>query len=318
MAVFLWELIMKPTLLVLAAGMGSRYGGIKQIDTVGKNGECLLDYAAYDAKKCGFEKIVYIIRKDIEKDFRERLFDRIAKNMNAQYVFQSPEALLTPEEFALSQTSGRKKPWGTLHAILCAKQALDAPFAVINADDYYGRSAFDTLGKYLSSIENDSTEHAMVGYILGKTMSRNGSVSRGICQTKDGYLETIEENTKIYYTGENFSGNEIKSELNGQVYTLTGNETVSMNLFGFTPKAFDEFEKYWEGFKKTSLDSPKAEALLPVAAGQLIKENKGKIKVFTSEESWFGMTYAEDKQVVKDAIAEKIASGYYPEKLWEK
>ncbi|MDD5790689.1 MAG: hypothetical protein PUE30_09250 [Spirochaetia bacterium] len=309
---------MKPTLLVLAAGMGSRYGGIKQIDTVGKNGECLLDYAAYDAKKCGFEKIVYIIRKDIEKDFRERLFDRIAKNMNAQYVFQSPEALLTPEEFALSQTSGRKKPWGTLHAILCAKQALDAPFAVINADDYYGRSAFDTLGKYLSSIENDSTEHAMVGYILGKTMSRNGSVSRGICQTKDGYLETIEENTKIYYTGENFSGNEIKSELNGQVYTLTGNETVSMNLFGFTPKAFDEFEKYWEGFKKTSLDSPKAEALLPVAAGQLIKENKGKIKVFTSEESWFGMTYAEDKQVVKDAIAEKIASGYYPEKLWEK
>lgn len=309
---------MKPTLLVLAAGMGSRYGGIKQIDTVGKNGECLLDYAAYDAKKCGFEKIVYIIRKDIEKDFRERLFDRIAKNMNAQYVFQSPEALLTPEEFALSQTSGRKKPWGTLHAILCAKQALDAPFAVINADDYYGRSAFDTLGKYLSSIENDSTEHAMVGYILGKTMSRNGSVSRGICQTKDGYLETIEENTKIYYTGENFSGNEIKSELNGQVYTLTGNETVSMNLFGFTPKAFDEFEKYWEGFKKTSLDSPKAEALLPVAAGQLIRENKGKIKVFTSEESWFGMTYAEDKQVVKDAIAEKIASGYYPEKLWEK
>lgn len=309
---------MKPTLLVLAAGMGSRYGGIKQIDTVGKNGECLLDYAAYDAKKCGFEKIVYIIRKDIEKDFRERLFDRIAKNMDAQYVFQSPEALLTPEEFALSQTSGRKKPWGTLHAILCAKQALDAPFAVINADDYYGRSAFDTLGKYLSSIENDSTEHAMVGYILGKTMSRNGSVSRGICQTKDGYLETIEENTKIYYTGEKFSGNEIKSELNGQVYTLTGNETVSMNLFGFTPKAFDEFEKYWEGFKKTSLDSPKAEALLPVAAGQLIKENKGKIKVFTSEESWFGMTYAEDKQVVKDAIAEKIASGYYPEKLWEK
>ncbi len=309
---------MKPTLLVLAAGMGSRYGGIKQIDTVGKNGECLLDYAAYDAKKCGFEKIVYIIRKDIEKDFRERLFDRIAKNMDAQYVFQSPEALLTPEEFALSQTSGRKKPWGTLHAILCAKQALDAPFAVINADDYYGRSAFDTLGKYLSSIENGSTEHAMVGYILGKTMSRNGSVSRGICQTKDGYLETIEENTKIYYTGENFSGNEIKSELNGQIYTLTGNETVSMNLFGFTPKAFDEFEKYWEGFKKTSLDSPKAEALLPVAAGQLIKENKGKIKVFTSEESWFGMTYAEDKQVVKDAIAEKIASGYYPEKLWEK
>lgn len=309
---------MKPTLLVLAAGMGSRYGGIKQIDTVGKNGECLLDYAAYDAKKCGFEKIVYIIRKDIEKDFRERLFDRIAKNIDAEYVFQSPEALLTADEYALSQTAGRKKPWGTLHAVLCAKKALNTPYAVINADDYYGRSAFETLGKYLSSIDNNCTEHAMVGYILGKTMSRNGSVSRGICQTKDGYLESITENTKIYYTGENFSGNEIESDLNGTIYKLTGNETVSMNLFGFTPAAFDEFEKYWNGFKKTNLEAQKAEALLPVAASQIIKDNKGKIKVFTSEESWFGMTYAEDKQVVKDAIAEKIASGYYPEKLWDK
>ena len=309
---------MKPTLLVLAAGMGSRYGGIKQIDTVGKNGECLLDYAAYDAKKCGFEKIVYIIRKDIEKDFRERLFDRIAKNIDAEYVFQSPEALLTADEYALSQTAGRKKPWGTLHAVLCAKKALNTPYAVINADDYYGRSAFETLGKYLSSIDNNCTEHAMVGYILGKTMSRNGSVSRGICQTKDGYLESITENTKIYYTGENFSGNEIESDLNGTIYKLTGNETVSMNLFGFTPAAFDEFEKYWDGFKKTNLEAQKAEALLPVAASQIIIDNKGKIKVFTSEESWFGMTYAEDKQVVKDAIAEKIASGYYPEKLWDK
>lgn len=309
---------MKPTLLVLAAGMGSRYGGIKQIDTVGKNSECLLDYAAYDAKKCGFEKIVYIIRKDIEKDFRERLFDRIAKNIDAEYVFQSPEALLTADEYALSQTAGRKKPWGTLHAVLCAKKALNTPYAVINADDYYGRSAFETLGKYLSSIDNNCTEHAMVGYILGKTMSRNGSVSRGICQTKDGYLESITENTKIYYTGENFSGNEIESDLNGTIYKLTGNETVSMNLFGFTPAAFDEFEKYWDGFKKTNLEAQKAEALLPVAASQIIKDNKGKIKVFTSEESWFGMTYAEDKQVVKDAIAEKIASGYYPEKLWDK
>ncbi|WP_443741380.1 hypothetical protein [Treponema berlinense] len=309
---------MKPTLLVLAAGMGSRYGGIKQIDTVGKNGECLLDYAAYDAKKCGFEKIVYIIRKDIEKDFRERLFDRIAKNIDAEYVFQSLEALLTNDEYELSQTAGRKKPWGTLHAVLCAKKALNTPYAVINADDYYGRSAFETLGKYLSSIDNNCTEHAMVGYILGKTMSRNGSVSRGICQTKDGYLESITENTKIYYTGENFSGNEIESDLNGTIYKLTGNETVSMNLFGFTPAAFDEFEKYWDGFKKTNLEAQKAEALLPVAASQIIKDNKGKIKVFTSEESWFGMTYAEDKQVVKDAITEKIASGYYPEKLWDK
>ena len=309
---------MKPTLLVLAAGMGSRYGGVKQIDSVGKNGECLLDFAAYDAKKCGFGKVVYIIRKDIEKDFRERLFDRVARNFDAEYVFQTPEALLTEEEIAVAKNNGRQKPWGTIHAVLCAKQAIHEPFAVINADDYYGRNAFETLGKYLSSIENDSTEHAIVGYTLGKTMSRNGSVSRGVCQTKDGYLESITENTKIYYTGENFSGNEIESDLNGKIVKLTGNETVSMNLFGFSPKAFERFEKYWDDFKKTSLSSPKAEALLPIAASDIIKNNEGKIKVFTSDESWFGMTYPQDKQLVKDEIAKKIESGYYPEKLWEK
>lgn len=309
---------MKPTLLVLAAGMGSRYGGVKQIDSVGKNGECLLDFAAFDAKKCGFGKVVYIIRKDIEKDFRERLFDRVARNFDAEYVFQTPEALLTEEEIAVAKNNGRQKPWGTIHAVLCAKQEIHEPFAVINADDYYGRNAFETLGKYLSSIDNDSTEHAIVGYTLGKTMSRNGSVSRGVCQTKDGYLESITENTKIYYTGVNFSGNEIESDLNGKIVKLTGNETVSMNLFGFSPKAFERFEKYWDDFKKTSLSSPKAEALLPIAASDIIKNNEGKIKVFTSDESWFGMTYPQDKQLVKDEIAKKIAAGYYPEKLWEK
>lgn len=308
---------MKPTLLVLAAGMGSRYGGVKQIDSVGKNGECLLDYAAYDAKKAGFGKVVYIIRKDIEKDFRERLFDRVARNFDAEYVFQTPDALLTPEEFSVFEKSGRKKPWGTIHAVLCAQKAINTPFAVINADDYYGRSAFETLGKYLSSISNSCTEHAMVGYTLGKTMSRNGSVSRGVARTKDGYLESIEENTKIYYTGENFSGSEIESDLNGKIIKMTGQETVSMNLFGFSPEAFNRFNAYWENFKKTSLSDPKAEALLPVAASEIIKNGEGKIKVFTSEESWFGMTYPEDKQVVKDELTKKIDSGYYPEKLWE-
>lgn len=309
---------MKPTLLVLAAGMGSRYGGVKQIDSVGKNGECLLDFSTFDARRCGFGKVVFIIRKDIEKDFRERLFDRVARNFDAEYVFQTPEALLSSDEQKIAAKADRKKPWGTVHAVLCAKDKIHEPFAVINADDYYGKSAFETLGKYLSSINNDSTEHAMVGYILGNTMSRNGSVSRGIAQVKDGYLQSITENTKIYYTGENFSGNEIESDLNGKIYKLSGKETVSMNLFGFSPKAFDEFEKYWDNFKKTSLSLPKAEALLPVAASDIIKDGKGRIKVFTSEESWFGMTYPADKEVVKSEIAKKIASGYYPEKLWEK
>lgn len=309
---------MKPTLLVLAAGMGSRYGGVKQIDSVGKNGECLLDFSTFDARRCGFGKVVFIIRKDIEKDFRERLFDRVARNFDAEYVFQTPEALLTSSEQEIAAKAERKKPWGTVHAVLCAKNKINEPFAVINADDYYGKSAFETLGEYLSSIDNICTEHAMVGYILGNTMSRNGSVSRGIAQVKDGYLQSITENTKIYYTDENFSGNEIESDLNGKLYKLTGKETVSMNLFGFSPAAFDEFEKYWDSFKKTSLSLPKAEALLPVAASDIIKDGKGRIKVFTSEESWFGMTYPADKEVVRAEIAKKIASGYYPEKLWEK
>ena len=307
---------MKPTLLVLAAGMGSRYGGIKQIDAVGKNHECLLDFATFDAKKSGFGKVVYIIRKDIEKDFRARLFDRVAKNFDAEYVFQSMDSLLTADE--QKKAASRTKPWGTIHAVLCAKEKLHEPFAVINADDYYGRSAFETLGNYLSSINNDCTEHAMVGYILGNTMSRNGSVSRGVAKTKDGYLESIVENTKIYYTGEHFSGNEIVSDLDGKLIPMTGKETVSMNFFGFSPKAFERFEKYWEGFKATKLGEPKAEALLPVAASDIIKNGEGRLKVFTSDETWFGMTYPEDKQLVKDEIAKKIASGYYPERLWEK
>lgn len=307
---------MKPTLLVLAAGMGSRYGGVKQIDAVGKNGECILDFSTFDAMRAGFGKAVFIIRKDIEKDFRERLFDRVAANFDAEYVFQTPEALLTENEIKIAAEAKRAKPWGTIHAVLCAKDRIHEPFAVINADDYYGRNGFQTLGKYLSSIGNDCTEHAMVGYTLGKTMSRNGSVSRGVASTKDGYLETIVENTKIYYGGENFSGDSILSELDGKTIQMTGNETVSMNLFGFSPKAFERFEKYWDDFKKTSLSMPKAEALLPVAASDIIKNGEGRIKVFTSDESWFGMTYPEDKAIVKAAIAEKISSGYYPEILW--
>lgn len=307
---------MKPTLLVLAAGMGSRYGGVKQIDPVGKAGECLLDYSAFDARSAGFGKVVYIIRKDIESDFRERLFDKVAKNMDAEYVFQSKEMLLTPEEFSAS--SERTKPWGTLHAVLCAKDALDAPFAVINSDDYYGRSAFETLGKYLSGISNDSTEHAMVGYILKNTMSRNGSVSRGVCVAKDGYLKSIVENTKIYYNGENYSGSEIISDLNGQQVSMSGEEVVSMNLFGFSPKVLDEFSQYWLDFKKSNIKELKAEALLPVATSQIINSGKGTVKVFTSQESWFGMTYPQDKQLVKDEISKKIEQGYYPEKLWDK
>ena len=306
---------MKPTLLVLAAGMGSRYGGVKQIDAVGQHGECLLDFSTFDARRGGFGKVVYIIRKDIEQDFRARLFDRVARHFDAEYVFQGLDSLLTADE--RKQAAARTKPWGTIHAVLCAQERIREPFAVINADDYYGRAAFETLGRYLSSIENDSTEHAMVGYVLGNTMSRNGSVSRGVAQTEDGYLTSITENTKIYYTGEHFSGNDIVSELDGRLVPMTGKETVSMNFFGFSPRAFASFQAYWDDFRAHRLGEEKAEALLPVAASDIIRHGEGRLKVFTSEETWFGMTYPEDKQLVRDEIAKKIASGYYPAKLWD-
>jgi len=302
---------MKPILLVLAAGMGSRYGGVKQIDSVGKNGECLLDFAAYDAKKCGFGKVVYIIRRDIEKDFREKLFDRVALNFDAAYVFQDMDALLSAEE--KSRAAERTKPWGTMHAVLCAEEKLDAPFAVINSDDYYGRDAFKTLGNYLTGLDDNSTEHAMVGYVLGNTMSESGTVSRGVCTVKDGYLESIVENTKIGYRDGG-----IVSELDGKDIPMTGKEWVSMNLFAFGKTAFEGFHTYWDNFKRTSLDQPKTEALLPVAASDIVKSGKGRIKFFTSTERWFGMTYPQDREIVKAEIAKKIESGYYPERLWEK
>ncbi len=303
---------MKPTLVVLAAGMGSRYGGVKQIDSVGLHGECLLDFACYDARKAGYGKVVFIIRKDIEKDFRERLFDRVAANFNAEYVFQNRDSLLTPEQVLASKD--RAKPWGTTHAILCAKDAVKEPFAVINADDYYGRQAFQTLGDYLSSISVDSTEHAMVGYILGNTMSRSGSVSRGVCTvTGDNKLEAIKENLKIYYEGD-----KIISEWPDKKVELTGKEWVSMNLFGFSPKAFEDFQVSWDKFIAENAANPKAECLLPNNASEIIQKGHGIIKFFNSTETWFGMTYPEDREIVKAEIANKIKDGYYPESLWDK
>ena len=213
---------MKPTLLVMAAGMGSRYGGVKQIDAVGMHGETLLDFGVYDAFHNGYGKVVFIIRRDIEHDFRERLFDRIARNMDAEYVFQDRTTLLTDEQAAISKD--RTKPWGTIQAILAAKDAVKTPFTVINADDYYGRTAYKILGEYLSGLSNDDTHHAMVGYKLRNTMSPSGSVTRAICVIKDGDLVSMEENPKIEFEGE-----KVVTRLpSGDVY-LTGDEPVSMN-----------------------------------------------------------------------------------------
>ncbi|MDR0376925.1 MAG: hypothetical protein LBH70_03940 [Spirochaetaceae bacterium] len=290
---------MEPTLVVLAAGMGSRYGGVKQIDGVGRHNETLLEYATYDAWKCGYGKVVYIIRKDIEKDFRERIFDRVACNVDAEYAFQ---------------VSTRVKPWGTVHAVLAARDVVKTPFAVINADDYYGRNAFKTLGEYLSGCGADSTDHAMAGYVLENTMSKAGSVSRGVCSVKDGVLLSMREHIKISYTPEGT----IITEIDGGIHPLTGKEYVSMNFFGFTPGAFDFFQAYWDDFYAQNKDGEKAECLLPNAVNEMILRGRGTVKFFSSEESWFGMTYPEDRALVKQEIARKIAAGYYPEQLWEK
>ena len=302
---------MKPTLLVLAAGLGSRYGGVKQIDPVGTHGEALLDYSVYDSMCSGYGKVVFIIRPDIEKDFRERLFDRIARNMDAEYVFQTTETLLTPEQIKASE--GRTKPWGTVHALLSAKDVVKTPFTVINADDYYGREAYAILGDYLSKIDNDSDEHAMVGYFLKNTMSPAGSVSRGVCSVKDGLLQGMRENTKI-----EFEGKKIVSHLpEGDVY-LTGDEWVSMNFFGFSPKVFGLMMDYFERFMAENASQPKAEVLLPNFAGEMVQTGKGRMKVFSTSEKWFGMTYKEDRETVKQNLALKTKEGIYPERLWER
>ena len=301
----------KPTLMVLAAGMGSRYGGVKQIDAVGKNGETLLDFGVYDANKSGFSKVVFIIRKDIEKDFRERLFDRIAKNMDATYVFQSKDKILTEEQKALSKD--RTKPWGTIHAVLCAQEAVKEPFAVINADDYYGREAFSILGKHLSGLENDSRDHAMVGYVLENTMSLSGTVSRAICTVKDDYLVSMQENTKIGYAEDR----KIISHIDGKDIVLSGKEWVSMNFFGFAPTVFDGFNAYWDDFIKDNVTTEKAECYLPNGASHLVTSGEGQMRFYTTQEKWFGMTYSEDRAIVKEELANKIIKGYYPEKLWK-
>jgi choline kinase len=302
---------MEPTLVVLAAGMGSRYGGVKQIDAVGKNGETLLDFGVFDAKKAGFKKVVYIIRKDIEKDFKERIFDRVSRNMEAEYVFQSMDSLLDKNQILLSKN--RTKPWGTVHAVLCAKDVIKEPFCVINSDDYYGREAFEIMVKHLSSLEEGSTEHALVGYVLKNTMSKSGSVSRAICSVKDDYLVNMKENTKI-----EFVGDKIISHIDGKDVEKTGEEWVSMNFFGFAPSAFEAFQKYWDSFIERNILTEKTESYLPEGASEIVKTGEGKLKFYTTQEKWFGMTYSEDRENVKKELAKKTQSGYYPQKLWEK
>lgn len=304
----------KPVLVIMAAGMGSRYGGLKQIDPVDNEGHIIMDFSIYDAKRAGFEKVVFIIKKAIEKEFKAGIGDRISQYMDVEYVYQELDTL--PEGFEVPE--GRVKPFGTGHAILSCKDVVDGPFAVINADDYYGVHAFQEIYNYLTENEDDEKYHyAMVGYILSNTLTENGYVSRGICEMdKDAFLTGITERTHIEQRdmGVQFT------EDDGQTWEdIAADSIVSMNMFGFTASMLKELECRFQEFLKKGLEENpmKCEYFLPSVVSDLIEEDKADVKVLRSEDRWYGITYKEDKEAVVSAVQKLKDTGVYPQHLWE-
>ena len=286
--------------------MGSRYGGLKQIDPVGPAGETIIDYSIFDALRAGFGKLVFVIRKDIEKQFREIVGERFEKRVAVDYVFQALEDI--PPRFTVP--AGRTKPWGTTQAILLAADAVHEPFAAINADDFYGADAYRSLAGHLTS---GSQDYSMVGFVLRNTLSDFGSVARGVCQVSDdGYLEHIAELTKVERDG-NGARN---TDAAGTVTKLTGDEPVSMNYWGFTPQVFDQLRENFEKFLESSGTDLKSECYIPNTVGELVRAGQARVKVLHSRDSWFGVTYREDRPRVVESIRGLIAEGLYPEKLW--
>ena len=305
----------KPVLVVMAAGMGSRYGGLKQIDPVGSCGEAILDYSLYDAHEAGFETAVIIIKEAIKKDFMDTVGKRLQKApIEIRYAYQELDKL--PEGYSVPE--GRTKPWGTSHAVLCAREEIgDAPFAVLNADDYYGKSAFKVIYDYLCQAEDkEKYDYCMVGYELGKTVTDNGSVARGICQTDDsGNLVAVHERTKI----EKYDGGIHYTEDDGATWTdVPAEATVSMNMWGYTPSFLKEVEARFPAFLDRALsgNTAKAEFFLPVTVSQLLEEGKATVKVLASPDKWYGVTYAADKPMVVAALREMAEEGKYPGSLW--
>ena len=306
----------KPVLVVMAAGMGSRYGGLKQIDPVGSHGEAILDYSLFDAHEAGFETAVIIIKEAIKKDFMDTVGARLkACPMEIRYAFQEVDKL--PEGFVVP--AERTKPWGTAHAVLCAKKEIDgAPIAVINADDYYGKEAFAEIYKFLSNIQDtDTYNYCMVGYALGNTVTEHGSVARGICQTDaQDYLTEVVERTKI----EKFPGGIHFTEDDGASWTEVSADTpVSMNFWGFTPSFLDEIEKQFPAFLENALKTNplKAEFYLPFVVSNLLNAGKATVKVLRTPAKWFGVTYAADKPQVVASLKEMADKGLYPDGLWK-
>ncbi len=304
----------KPILVVMAAGMGSRYGGLKQVDPVGSHGQIIIDYSIFDARRAGFETVVFIIKREIEDTFKQAIGDRLSKIMDVRYAYQQLEDL--PEGYSVPE--GRTKPWGTSHAILAARDVIDAPFAVINADDYYGPEAFQEIYNYLSTHEDgDRYDYAMVGYLLKNTVTEHGSVARGVCvENADGTLASVTERTKI----ETYEGGIHFTEDDGKTWTdVDPDSIVSMNLWGFTESFIRETKARFAAFLDNALaEKPlKGEYFLPSVVSQLIAEDKATVKVLRSHDKWYGVTYKEDKPVVVKAIADKTAEGLYPDNLWE-
>ena len=303
----------KPVLVIMAAGMGSRYCGLKQIDPVDEQGHIIMDFSIFDAKRAGFEKVVFIIKKENEADFKEAVGNRMAEQMEVAYVYQDLHNI--PEGFEVPE--GRVKPWGTAHAVLSAIDEIDGPFAVINADDYYGRDAFQVIYDYLATHEDDDKyRYTMVGYKLENTVTDNGHVARGVCDTNEaGELVRITERTRI----EKRNGGIAYSEDDGASWTeLPGDTLVSMNMWGFTRSILDEIKAGFPAFLEKGLVSNpmKCEYFLPAVVSTLLEEGRATVAVLASADKWYGVTYKEDKPVVVQAIKKMKAEGRYPEKLW--
>ena len=303
---------MKPTLVVLAAGMGSRYGSLKQMDRVGPNNEAIIDYSIYDALQAGFGKVVFVIRHQFEQEFKEVFSkEHFGGKIDVEFVFQELDYL--PEGFSVPQ--GRVKPWGTCHAVMMAAPVVDGPFAVINADDFYGREAYMVLADYLRQVEGTQGNYSMVGYNLRNTLSDYGTVSRGECTVDDAQnLVSIVERTAIERKD---SGVVIYKDELGE-HPIDQDTTVSMNLFGFTPDFFTKSEELFKEFlsNRENMENPKAEFFIPLCVNTLITQKRVTLKVLTSQAKWFGVTYKEDRKEVVERIAQLIDNGIYPSKLW--
>lgn len=301
---------MKPTLLILAAGIGSRYGSLKQIDKLGPSGERIIDYSVFDAKRAGFGKVVFVIRKDIEKEFIEVFIEKLSRHIDIDYVFQElddlPSGMVCPEE--------RKKPWGTCHAVIMAASKINEPFAVINADDFYGFEAFDAVSGFLSDITTfESHDYSMVGYKLKNTLSDYGLVSRGVCETdSQDHLIKITERTQI---GKKDGGIFFRDE-EGKDVLLHEDTIISMNCWGFTPLFFPYAEKMFEKFVADNIHNPKAEFFIPLVIDDIVKNKRGTVKVLNCNAKWFGVTYQEDRPMVMSNLKEYARRGLYPSPIW--